>query len=587
MTSNPYASSEYKRKRAQLLADSPPCHWCGKPATEADHLVELDRGGSHDDMVPSCKSCNSKRGQQYVRKRNAIRNHHRREALRDKGIPIGNETRTRNTPAIFYDEHTMTPAQLISLSETDQPGLAPIDPDQPRLETMWPDGSGSFGTEVGGWAKQHLGVELMPWQLRALSGQLVHNENLDLLSRVSLVSTARQNGKTVALSSLIGWWLTEMPKIREQKQLVLSTAHRLDLAVMLFDDLAPILEAHFGAKVSHSYGRNMVTMADGSRWIVRAAGPSVGHGLSPSLIVADEIWDISPEAIDGGLLPSQRAQRSPLLSMWSTAGTEQSRAMLKWREQGLRMIDEEKSGKFYFAEWSPPPDMDPMDPAAWPWGNPALGHTLTMDTIQAEAENPDRAQFLRASVNLWVASDQGWLQPGLWPQLEADEPVPAGGVVAIENSVDETRYFGLRAVALADGRTAITVAFMADTYAEMIAQVQRLAADHSIKFAITPSIDLHWPIALERRRTIVGYAEILKWTDPVRQLIRQRLVAHDGSTMLAEHIQRAVAVRSQGSVALSSQRSPGPIELARLAVWAVALASRPKSAGKPLMVVAS
>jgi hypothetical protein len=57
--------------------------------------------------------------------------------------------------------------------------------------------------------------------------------------------------------------------------------------------------------------------------------------------------------------------------------------------------------------------------------------------------------------------------------------------------------------------------------------------------------------------------------------------------MLAEHIQRAVAVRSQGSVALSSQRSPGPIELARLAVWAVALASRPKSAGKPLMVVAS
>lgn len=481
----------------------------------------------------------------------------------------------------------MTPAQLFSLSERDQPELARTSPDQPRLETAWPDGDGSFGADVGGWAKQHLGVDLMPWQLRALSGQLVHDANLDLLSRVSLVSTARQNGKTVALSSLIGWWLTEMPKIREQKQLVLSTAHRLDLAVMLFDDLAPVLEAHFGAKVSHSYGRNMVTMADGSRWIVRAAGPSVGHGLSPSLIVADEIWDISPEAIDGGLLPSQRAQRSPLLSMWSTAGTEQSRAMLKWREQGLRMIDEGKAGKFYFAEWSPPPDMDPMDSAAWPWGNPALGHTLTMDTIQAEAENPDRAQFLRASVNLWVASDQGWLQPGLWPQLEADEPVPAGGVVAIENSVDETRYFGLRAVALADGRTAMTVAFMADTHAEMIAHVQRLAADPSVKFAITPSIDLHWPIAFERRRTIVGYAEILKWTDPVRQLIRQRLVVHDGSTMLAEHIQRAVAVRSQGSVALSSQRSPGPIELARLAVWAVALASRPKSAGKPLMVVAS
>jgi hypothetical protein len=41
--------------------------------------------------------------------------------------------------------------------------------------------------------------------------------------------------------ALVGWWLTEMPKIRGKKQTVLSTAHRLDLAVMLFDELSPIL----------------------------------------------------------------------------------------------------------------------------------------------------------------------------------------------------------------------------------------------------------------------------------------------------------------------------------------------------------
>jgi len=160
-------------------------------------------------------------------------------------------------------------------------------------------------------------------------------------------------------------------------------------------------------------------------------------------------------------------------------------------------------------------------------------------------------------------------------------------VLAIENSVDESRYFGLRAVALADGRTCVTVAFVCNTYAEMLEAVKPYVAHPTTTFAITPSIDLHWPVDLERRKQVVGYGEMVKWTDPVRQLIRQGMVLHTGETMLAEHVQRAVAVRSQNSVALSSQRSPGPIELARCAVWAIALASKPKSAGKPFFVVAS
>jgi hypothetical protein len=49
-------------------------------------------------------------------------------------------------------------------------------------------------------------------------------------------------------------------------------------------------------------------------WFIRAANSSVGHGMSCDLIVADEIWDIGSTVIDGGLLPAQRARRSPLLS---------------------------------------------------------------------------------------------------------------------------------------------------------------------------------------------------------------------------------------------------------------------------------
>ena len=504
----------------------------------------------------------------------------RAEAMRQNGI--------RETHKPFFTEKKLfTPTQLRIISDDlDQPELAVTGRDQPRLETVWPDASGSFGAEVGGWALQHLGMELMPWQQRVLDGQLLFDGDGDFLHRMSMVSTARQNGKTVALTALVGWWLTEMPKHRGLPQTVLSTAHRLDLAVMLYDKLADILELRFGAKLMRSYGRNQVTMPDGSKWFIRAANSSVGHGMSCDLIVADEIWDIGSTVIDGGLLPAQRARRSPLLSAWSTAGTEASTAMQRWREQGLRSIDRAEPSSLYFAEWSPPPDVSPMDSRAWGWANPALGKTLTLKTIEAESENPDRASFLRASCNLWVASDKSWIAPGLWPELEYTDPMPDGGTVAIETSLTDDRYFATRAVVLDDRRTVVTVEFVCDTYNEMLQHVERLAKNTAIKFAISPSIDIHWPLALERRRAIVGYGEILKFTPRIKSMIHEKLLWHTGENMLAEHVQRAVAVRSQNSIALSSQRSPGPIELARCLVWCAALASRPTATGKPMIVVA-
>ena len=575
---------EYTKNRAVILREQPTCTVCNRqPSTQVDHIIPIDAGGGHEltNLRGICAKCNNTLGHRYVSQRNELRQTIRAEAMRQNGI---HETKPKR---FFTEKKEITPTQLRIISDDlNQPELAVTGRDQPRLETVWPDASGSFGAEVGGWALQHLGMELMPWQQRVLDGQLLFDGDGDFLHRMSMVSTARQNGKTVALTALVGWWLTEMPKHRGAPQTVLSTAHRLDLAVMLYDKLADILELRFGAKLMRSYGRNQVTMPDGSKWFIRAANSSVGHGMSCDLIVADEIWDIGSTVIDGGLLPAQRARRSPLLSAWSTAGTEASTAMQRWREQGLRSIDRGEPSSLYFAEWSPPPDISPMDSRAWGWANPALGKTLTLKTIEAESENPDRASFLRASCNLWVASDKSWIAPGLWPELEYTDAMPDGGTVAIETSLTDDRYFATRAVVLDDRRTVVTVEFVCDTYDEMLQHVERLTKNTAIKFAISPSIDIHWPLALERRRAVVGYGEILKFTPRIKSMINEKLLWHTGENMLAEHVQRAVAVRSQNSIALSSQRSPGPIELARCLVWSAALASRPTATGKPMIVVA-
>jgi phage terminase large subunit-like protein len=140
-----------------------------------------------------------------------------------------------------------------------------------------------------------------------------------------------------------------------------------------------------------------------------------------------------------------------MLFMTSTSGDESSTEMQKWREQGLRAIDEKTRSSLYFAEFSPPSTLDPLTVDAWLLANPAIGHTLTVKVLEAEAEQPNRNAFLRSSVNLWTASANGWLQPGVWENLKTDLPMPAGGVLAIEQSQDECRFVGVRAAINANG----------------------------------------------------------------------------------------------------------------------------------------
>ncbi len=78
-----YSTDRYKAARHELLRDSPTCHWCHRnPATELDHLVEVDRGGSLEDgYVASCKPCNSARGAIHRNRKLANAKQNREKAI--------------------------------------------------------------------------------------------------------------------------------------------------------------------------------------------------------------------------------------------------------------------------------------------------------------------------------------------------------------------------------------------------------------------------------------------------------------------------------------------------------------------------
>ena len=455
---------------------------------------------------------------------------------------------------------------------------------KPRLETVCPREGLYLAEGVKLWAQEYLGLELMAWQNYILSGLLSHDERGDLLHRQGLLSVARQNGKSVILSALVGFWATEMPKLRGQPQTIITTAHRLDLAIELFNVVAPILEKEFGAILTWAVGRNEANLPDGTRWLVRAATPNSFHGLTADLCCIDELWAVSPDSVSVGLLPTMRTRRSPLLFMTSTAGDESSKEMLKWREQGLRAIDEKKPSSLYFCEFSPGPEVNPMTPEAWLKANPAIGTTLTLEVIASEAEQPNRNAFLRSSVNLWTASANGWLQPGIFDKLVTADSMPKGGVLAIEQSQDEARYVGVRAALNSKGQIQVAVEFVKDTLAECWEAVENACLDQTTRLLITPAFEMTLPTKFARRASMVGNRELQRWTVTARAAILEGKIRHDGSKLLAQHIERAVAVKNQGAVTLSSLRSPGPIELARCLVFAVSMVSKPAIIGKPIIV---
>jgi hypothetical protein len=112
-------------------------------------------------------------------------------------------------------------------------------------------------------------------------------------------------------------------------------------------------------------------------------------------------------------------------------------------------------------------------------------------------------------------------------------------------------------------------------------EIDRVLAEPEIQFGVTPTLDIHTPEKYTRRKQIVGYGELLKYTSLVRAMITEGKVVHSGQIQLTEHVSRAVLGKTSGTVVLSSQRSPGPIELCRTLVWAAALASKNKASKRP------
>jgi hypothetical protein len=310
------------------------------------------------------------------------------------------------------------------------------------------------------------GVGFMPWQCQVadVAGEVDPASGRFFYDTVVVV-VPRQAGKTLsALATQIqratigrrqrGWYTAQTQKDAASK-------FRLEWAPLVqASALAPLI------KVRQQAGSQGFTMSRvGSTINLFAPVERAIHGDQADCVMIDEGWAfdiVTGLALETSIRPAQATRRHRQLWLISAGGTEASTWLIKFQKLGRAAAEANTGRGIAYFEWSAADhlrDVDPYDRDLWWATHPALGYTIEEDTIRADAETMDPAEFARAYLCIPTAhlSDQK-IPAQAWgfccePASEVLDPIALAFDVALERDAASIAVAGDDV----DGRDAVEV----------------------------------------------------------------------------------------------------------------------------------
>jgi hypothetical protein len=476
----------------------------------------------------------------------------------------------------------------------------------PRWQTPLPSTVvGSWGPDVAAFAQRELGIRLDRWQRRALNRALAYDARGILVHRHYLVSTGRQNGKTVIVRALIGWaltaratpaWTTMLGLAHDKKQARLPyNAILADLAPMARRLGSPArgglaLTRYLGIR-SGMYGRPR-TYDIGSREARDAIrGESVDLGLF------DEIRTQRDHDTWAALEPTTRARPDPQIFGISTAGDDRSVLLREWWERGLRIIDgAERFAGFGMTWYAAGDDQAPDDPAAIRAANPAVAEgRVKIGPVAGSILTLSPAAYRSETLNLWSEGADEWLPPGTWPRRAGTQPAEAIRIVFGVEAASSWRRATVAVAAVTDAGSWIGVAGELDAStdtvgpADLVQLIARLVrvwhpaeVAYSAAWSGAPYIEA-WAGEAGVIATPLGPRQIRSASQLLRsELIGARLT-HADDPLLAQQVRvaRPSGPLEGGDWYFSVRDSLGEIDALRAAAWAHWAAIAPEDAPAP------
>jgi hypothetical protein len=313
------------------------------------------------------------------------------------------------------------------------------EPGGPRWETPDPPGvAGTYGNTAIAWAKRELGLTPDWWQARSIRKILRHDRKGDLIHRTALISTARQNGKSVVVRIIFGWLLIEghqLPVFAGWTEL-LAAAHDAKQARLLYSGvyrdllMIPTIKA---ANRPGQTGDRDVRLTEHFGITVRGltldtvtGQPGSSRGHAAGAVAWDEVLTQDDWEGYAALSPTQIAQRSPIMLMTSTAGFATSVVLRSFFDRLVRIAagDEAPDSTFYGAWWqSEDPDAG-WNRKAIKQANPSAGGRLPWAGIAAEYRILPSENWRRERLNHWVDEQADTaFNVGVWAKLRTPQPL--------------------------------------------------------------------------------------------------------------------------------------------------------------------
>ncbi len=279
---------------------------------------------------------------------------------------------------------------------------------QPRWATPATPGRGHFAGKVDLVARALGFGGLMPWQHQVIAtGTEIREDGLPAY-REAVVEVPRQQGKSVGILSLMVARARDVPgtMISYSAQTRLAGRRRmLDVwhPRIRRSPLRRVIEARKG------YGSEAFVFRNGSMIMLASGTEASDHGDTLDLAVIDEAWAQRDATIEQALKPAMLTRPAGQIWVVSTAGTEFSAYFRGKVDEGRARCEMGVTGTSAYFGWSAADDADPGDPATWWRCMPALGRTITVETVAADFETMELSEFRRACLCQWPeVARPGW-----------------------------------------------------------------------------------------------------------------------------------------------------------------------------------
>jgi len=267
---------------------------------------------------------------------------------------------------------------------------------------------------------------LRDWQTQLLNNVFAVRDDGMFKHRTALVGMARKNGKS-ALSSGIALWGLFMG---EQGGEIYSCAADRDQARIVFGDAKRMIEAEPELMYQAKLYRDAIEIpGTGSIYRVLSSEAYTKEGLSPTLVIMDELHALPNRELFDVMQLGMGARREPLLLSITTAGvktdsTGQDSIAYSLYQYGQKVIrGEYDDPSFFMAWWEASIESDHRDPETWKLANPAFGDLNSEEDFESAVKRTPESEFRTKRTNAWVSSQTAWLPNGVWESRETTKEI--------------------------------------------------------------------------------------------------------------------------------------------------------------------